>query len=372
MDLQGILDRAVERGAAPGFTAAVRFPGGKTVAAAAGRAGAEANTPPLTPHTRMWIASCTKAIVSVAALRMVEQGLLDLDAPLGESLAALTTQKVLDGFDEEERPIVRFAKANVTLRQLLSHTSGYAYDFCSEALSRWKLATGFPPMAGAPDLPLVFEPGEGWTYGIGIDVAALVMEAASGRTIAELIDAEVLAPLGMSETGFFCPPNAARASVSHKIGEAAFGDAAFHLPETPYFGMAGGGLWSTPADYLTFLDTVLAKGSPLISADTFAEMMRVQPGAEDGGSLKSSAPIINDFTPLTGCARGHGLSGLVNLEDVPGGRCAGSLTWAGLANCYYWADPASGVAGVLMAQVFPFADPAILSVFDEIETSAYA
>ncbi len=371
MDLQGILDRAVARGAAPGLTAAVRRPGGELVSAVAGRAGGGAEAAPMTRDTRLWIASCTKALSSVAALQLVEAGVLDLDAPLAERLPALVAPMVLESFDAAGAPVTRAASRPLTLRALLSHTSGYGYDFFSADLQRWAMAQGRGPLS--VDAPLMFEPGERWSYGIGIDVAGLVIEAATGKRVDEVVAERILEPLGMTATAFFPAPGVERGAMAQKLGEGVFEPIPFAMPAEPYFGTAGGGLYSTATDYLKFLDAILARGAPLIAPETFAEMMRVQPGAEDAGDLTSVAPSLsNDYHPLPGQRRGHGLAGLVNLEDAPGRRRAGSLAWAGLSNCYYWADPSSGAAGVVMAQVFPFADPAILAVFDEIEAATYA
>ncbi|HET6971669.1 MAG TPA: hypothetical protein VFH92_11130, partial [Phenylobacterium sp.] len=90
------------------------------------------------------------------------------------------------------------------------------------------------------------------------------------------------------------------------------------------------------------------------------------------GEIRSVLPSLsNDFQPLPGADKGWTFGFLQNLEPIPGGRSAGSLSWAGLANCYYWADPEAGVAGVLFAQLLPFADPQVLAVFDAFEQAAY-
>jgi CubicO group peptidase (beta-lactamase class C family) len=137
--------------------------------------------------------------------------------------------------------------------------------------------------------------------------------------------------------------------------------------------MGGGGLYSTAEDYARFLGAILRGGAPLLGPETFARMMANQVGDIDAGVLHSVQPaLLNDFAPLAGLRPRHGLAGLINLDAVPAGRSSGALAWAGLANCYYWADPATGVAGVVMAQVLPFADPAILATFEAVERAAYA
>jgi CubicO group peptidase (beta-lactamase class C family) len=306
----------------------------------------------------------------------VEQGLLDLDEPVGARLPALATPRVLTGFDSAGAPVTSPAKSPITLRRLLSHTSGLAYDFNSAALGRYLEATGGTLMGGGePDIPLMFEPGEAWLYGIGIDWAGRLIEAAAGKPLDEVVGELVLKPLGMGDTTYF--PNASeaarKAGVQQKLDDGTLLASAFGLPPVRHFMMGGGGLYSTAPDYLKFLAMILQRGAPLLRRETFDEMMRDQTGGLDAGSLTTAQPALSrDFTPLPGLTRRHGLAGLVNIDPVPGGRSAHSLTWAGLANCYYWADPDAGAAGVVMAQVLPFADPALLETFAAVERAVYA
>ncbi len=375
MDLEGILQAGVAAGRAPGFAAAVITPDGGRHLAAAGLRGTD-TADPMAPDTLFWIASCTKAITSVAALQLVERGLIDLDAPVGDRLPALAAPRVLTGFDAAGSPVTRPARAPITLRRLLTHTSGLAYDFCSADLTRYLEATGGVLLGAAdPDIPLMFEPGEAWLYGIGIDWAGRLVEAISGQGLDDYAADHILRPLGMADTTFF--PTAerrARGAVVHaRAPEGGFVTVPFGMPSTPHFMMGGGGLYSTPPDYLRFLAAILAGGAPLLEPATFALMMQNQTGDLDAGVLRSAQPARSlDFEPLPGLTRRHGLAGLINLDPVPGGRSAGSLAWAGLANCYYWADPAAGAAGVVMAQLFPFADPGALATFEDVERAVYA
>ena len=374
-DLQTILDDAVAAGHAPGLSAAVIARDGSRLAASAGRRGAD-DAAPVTDDTLFWIASCTKAVTSVAALQLVERGLLDLDAPVGNRLPALAAPRVLTGFDADGTPVTRPANGPVTLRHLLTHTSGLAYDFACADLARYLEATGGSLMgAGEPDIPLMFDPGQGWIYGIGIDWAGKLVESASGLGLDAYFAEHIFAPLGMTDTTFF--PNAEqlarRAGVSQKLGGANFMALPFAMPGEPHFMMGGGGLYSTAGDYLKFVAAIAGGGAPLLKPETFALMMGNQVGEMDAGRLDSVQPLLShSFEPLPGVTRRWGLAGLLNLEALPGRRAAGGMTWAGLANAYYWADPAAGVAGVLFAQIFPFADPGVLATFESIERVAYA
>jgi len=375
IDLQPILEAGVKAGRAPGFAAAVIARDGQRLIACAGARGAD-NPHPMTPDTMFSIASCTKAITSVAALQLVERGLVDLDAPVGEHLPALAAPRVLTSFDAVGAPVTRPATKPITLRHLLTHTSGLAYDFCSVDLATCLAATGGSLMSGAdPDIPLMFEPGEAWQYGSGIDWAGRLIEAVTGKGLDAWCAEHIFAPLGMADTTFF--PDAAqtarKASVHQRGSDGAFVAIPFGMPPTPHFMMGGAGLFATADDYLTFLGAILAGGAPLLEPETFALMMDNHVGELDAGVLKTAQPAMSrDFEPLAGLTRRHGLAGLLNLDPVPRGRSAGALAWAGIANCYYWADPAAGAAGVVFAQVLPFGDPDILKTFDEVERAVYA
>jgi CubicO group peptidase (beta-lactamase class C family) len=374
IDLAAILEAGVAAGHAPGFAAAVVTPeGGRQVACAGVRQAGEAA--PVTPDTLFWIASCTKAITSVAALQLVERGLIDLDEPLGERLPVLKAPRVLTGFDAAGAPLTRPATAPITLRRLLTHTSGLAYDFCSADLGQYLQAVGGALMGVAdPDIPLMFDPGEAWLYGVGIDWAGRLVEEVSGQGLDAYFAEHILGPLGMAETTFFpSDAQAARKAAVHQKTPDGFIPVPFAMPGSNHFMMGGGGLYSTAQDYLKFLAAILAGGAPLLKPETFALMMANQVGDFAAGALKSAQPTLShDFEPLPGVTKRWGLAGLINTDPVPAGRGPGSLAWAGLANCYYWADPAAGTAGMVTAQVFPFGDPGVLATFEAVERAAYA
>jgi CubicO group peptidase (beta-lactamase class C family) len=374
-DLQPILEAGVKARRAPGFSAAVITRDGRREIACAGVRGVD-NLQPMTPDTMFSIASCTKAVTSVAAMQLVERGLLDLDEPVGARLSVLAAPRVLTGFDAAGAPLTRPATKPVTLRNLLTHTSGLAYDFCCADLATVLAATGGSLMGPSePDIPLMFEPGEAWQYGIGIDWAGRLIEAVTGSGLDAWCAEHIFAPLGMADTTFFPDDEQkARKASAHTRGpDGGFVAIPFGMPDERHFMMGGAGLSSTAGDYLTFLGAMLAGGAPLLKPDTFALMMRNHVGDLDAGALKSAQATMSlDFEPLAGLTRRHGLAGLINLDPVPGGRSAGALAWAGIANCYYWADPAAGAAGVVFAQVLPFGDPDILATFDEVEKVVYA
>jgi methyl acetate hydrolase len=359
----------------PGLACAARLPSGETVEVAVGVRGAD-NPSPMTSDTLFWMASCTKALTSVAALQLVEDGLLGLDDPVGPWLPQLAQPRVLKGFDAAEKPILEPATEPITLRRLLTHTSGFAYEFCSAPLARYQAATGQAAVRGEPpDALLMFEPGQGWQYGTGVDWADRLIEAVRGEPFDAVLRRRVLAPLGMDDSGFF-PSQDQRgrlASMHARTPDGALAAMPFGMPTAPYFGMGGGGLYSSPSQYLRFLDSMLGRGPELLKSAHFESLCAKEiEGAQIGVLESGQARTSNTYDPFPGAAKAWTLGFVSNLQPGPNGRGAGSLAWAGLSNCYYWIDRASGAAGVMCAQFLPFADPRALAAFGAFERAVYA
>jgi methyl acetate hydrolase len=204
---EAALAKAVEEGKIAGAVALVTDRDGVTYEHAAG-VRAVGQPAAMDGATVFWIASMTKAVVSVAALQLVERGKLTLDGDLGELCPDLKDLQVLEGV-AEGKPKLRPAKGFVTLRQLLSHTSGFAYTFTHPEFLAYSQTEGaLDPNSGsraAHRQPLMFDPGQGWIYGIGIDWAGIVIEAASGQRLDAYLAENIFGPLAMFDTGFACP-----------------------------------------------------------------------------------------------------------------------------------------------------------------------
>jgi CubicO group peptidase (beta-lactamase class C family) len=344
------------------------------VEAAAGVRGLD-NPAPMTPDTVFWVASFTKALTTVAVLQLVEEGRIGLDAPASRWVPGLTAPKVLTGFNATGGPQLAPARTPITVRHLLAHTSGLAYEFCNAELARYGEATSPTPLGAKAGVPLMFEPGSAWTYGVGLDWAGELVGAVTGETLDVYLGERVFAPLGMTETSF--QPTAAqagrRASMHARGEDGELSATEFGLPPPPHPAMGGGGLYSTARDYLKFLEAVLAGGAPILKPASLALMMGNEWEGPEVGVLPGVNPALcAGFDPFPGEVKRWGLGFLINLKRGPNGRAAGSLAWAGLANCYYWADPASGAAGVFLAQLLPFGDPAALEAFGAFERAVYS
>ena len=377
-----LLEAAVVRGDVPGAVALAVDRNGVLFEAAAGRRDLSGEAT-MSPDTIAWIASMTKAIVSVAAMQLVEQGRLGLDAPVGEIVPALAHAPVLDGFDVAGAPVLRPARTAMTLRHLLTHTAGYGYPMWNAEIGRYCDHTGVPRLPtgwdDVPRMPLLFDPGERWNYGINIDMAGLVVEAASGQTLDEYLREHVLGPLGMQDTVFLlsAPQRARLARMHLRTRDGGLRTMDWPSGDGQGFTGGGGGLCGTACDYGRFLRMMLNGGAldgvRVLQAETVAEMGRNQIGDLQAGTMLSAMPNrSNDVALFPGMELKWGLGFLLNTEPGPNGRSAFSQGWAGLANCYYWIDPARGVAGCLLTQVLPFADARVLEVFGAVERAAYA
>jgi len=326
-----------------------------------------------------WVASMTKAVTSVAALQLVEQGRLSLDGPIGEVLPELADPDVLEGFSDAGEPVLRKARTKLTLKHLLTHTSGFSYDFANGKLARYLKETGSPSAATGLKAglrqPLMFEPGTQWEYSIGIDWVGQAVEAASGLRLDAYFEAHVTGPLGMRDT-VFLPGEAQagrRAAMHQRQADGRLAVVPFEPRPAPEFLAGGAGLYSTVPDYLAFLRMILNQGAGLLRPETVAAMGTNQIGALRAGKIGSVNPALTaeaDFYP--GMDSKWGLGFLINPERGMFGRSAGSLAWAGLPNCYYWVDRAAGLGVVFLTQVLPSGDLGALKAAAGFEAALYA
>jgi CubicO group peptidase (beta-lactamase class C family) len=372
-----LMQGAVQAGDLPGI--AVAAAGREEAGFAAGYGVRRLGAPdPMAPDTVVWIASMTKAVTAVAAMRLVEAKRLSLDAPAAEVLPDLAEARVLDGFDAAGQPILRAPRRAVTLRHLLTHTSGFPYEMWSPEAIRARKALGLPSMPtgrlAALRLPLLFDPGEGWHYGIGLDWAGRVVEAATGQRLGAHFAETIFAPLGMADTAFRLREDmrARLASIHARAPDGTLAPTDMVVEQDPEFESGGGGLYSTARDYLAFARMILNGGrhgrERLLKPETVAMMAQDQIAPLSVQPMISAMPAAtNDADLYPGLPCGWGLSFLVNRKQTPQGRAAGGLGWAGLANTYYWIDHGRGTTGIFLSQVLPFFDAKAVELFRRFE-----
>ncbi|HEY0937438.1 MAG TPA: serine hydrolase domain-containing protein [Trebonia sp.] len=336
----------------------------------------------VTPATEFGIMSMTKMVATVAALQLVEQGKLDLDAPVDTYRPEFAEVKVLDGFDGDT-PRLRPPASRATVRHLVTHTSGLGYWFWDENLVRYEKVTGLanvvPGRLGAFEAPMVADPGTRFVYGINTDWLGRVVEAVTGKGLDVVVKEAVTGPLGMDSTSFVlnAAQTATRAAVHVKDAGGNWFDAGDVVNRTDPDWWAGGhGLYSTPRDYIRFEQALLRggelNGTRILDPQTVEEAFRNQIGDLDvPAEIPTADPASSGPLHLgPGYKWGYGL--LLNTADVPGGRRAGTGAWAGLFNTHFWIDRSSGICASIYSNSLPFITPEAFRVYQDYETALYA
>jgi methyl acetate hydrolase len=379
--IDGALRQAVDAKDVPGVVAMAATDKGLFYEGAFGTRDL-AQGPEMTLDTVFRIASMTKAVTSVAAMQLVEQGKLQLEQPVGNVLPDLASPQVLEGFDASGTPRLRPAKRPITLHHLLTHTAGFGYEFFDSDVLRYVKATDTPSIftgkLAALRLPLVFDPGDRWQYGINLEWVGRAVEAVSGQPLDAYFRDKIFTPLGMADTDYTLSPGQ-RSRLVQRHQRKADGSLEPMPPETlppREFWSGGAGLYSTGRDYLVFLQMLLHQGrfngAQLLRPETVALMAQNQIGDLKAGILKTAMPAFsNDVDLFPGMPCKWGLGYMINTQPGPAGRSAGSLTWAGIHNTYYWIDPQKRVAGVILTQILPFADHRVLKLYGQFERDFY-
>ena len=375
------LHRAVEERDVAGVVAIGATPNGIAFEGAYGKANIHQGTSMAT-DTVFWLLSMTKAITATACMQLIEQGRLRLDQTAGDILPQLASPKVLEGFDADGKPRLRPTKRPITVRHLLTHTSGYTYANWSEALTRYEQVTGLPDIAtlrnAAFDAPLEFDPGDRWEYGISMDWVGKLVEEVSNQSLEIYFRENIFQPLGMKDSGFLIGSEQKRrvATLFNRQPDGTLAPAPFEMPQRPEFFTGGGGAFSTPQDYMRFLRALLNGGSlggvHILRPQTVAMMMVNQIGELNVREMRTAHPeFSNSFDQFPAQPHKWGLSFDINEQPGPNGRSAGSISWAGLLNCYFWLDPVKKVTGAMFTQILPFFDAKVTSLYGEFERGLY-
>lgn len=329
------------------------------------------------------IFSTTKAITGTAALQLVEEGKLDLDAPAKKYAPDIGKLQVIEGFDAAGAPKLRAPKRDVTTRMLLLHTGGLGYDFFNETYLRMATEHGQPSVItcskAALMTPLLFDPGDNWEYGTNIDWAGQVVEGITGKRLGEVFKARIFDPLGMTDTAFSMTPSmrARLAAIHARNADGSLTPTDIELPPEPEVHMGGHGLYGTIGDYMRFIRMWLNDGAGengrVLKAETVAMAEKNGLGDRKITPFKGVIPSLsNDAEFFPGMPKSWALTFMVNEQQAPTGRPAGALGWAGLANSFYWIDRRNGVGGYWATQILPFADAVSFTGYMAFETAVYA
>ena len=350
---------------------------------AAGDGGVKSDAKPLDKEAAFWIASCTKLLTSICALQQVEQGKVELDEDITRIIPEMKDFQILvEDKNEKIGYTLKPRKNTITLRQLLSHTSGVGYEFMSPLIMAWRAQNGPPhaELAGKVLLPystpLLFEPGEGWTYGAGIDFAGIMVERLNGgQRLGDYMAEHIFKPLGMESTTFAidkrpdiktrvmpCSRREADGKLSHSESSG--------WPEKMEEDCGGGGLWSSASDYVKVLADLIAPKPTLLKVDTINNLLAApqmgdgHPGHKNladarGGAVAANAAAISEAPPIN-----YGCGGMVITNDtdiLPGG----SLSWGGLPNLKWFINRDLGLGAIYATQILPHGDEKSIELSNE-------
>jgi methyl acetate hydrolase len=383
--LDAVLKQNVERhGGSPGVVAMATNRQGNFYEGAAGsrelgKDGA------MTTDSVLALFSTTKALAGVCLMQLVEEGKVSLGDPAGAYVPEIDELQVLDGFDVAGQPRTRPPKRRITINDLMLHTSGLCYEFFSNDDLKFRAAKGIPTVVSCTHASirtvLLHDPGAAWTYGVNMDWVGLIIENLRGKRLGDVMRQRVFEPLDMKDMAFTMSDSMVqrRATIHDRAIDGKLTPLPdLALPQPPEMDCGGHGLYGTVGEYMKFIRMMLNDGAGsngrVLKAETVAAMCKdglADMGLSAGGWTTSVPSLTNTGEFFPGTGKGWGYTFMTNREDTPSGRPAGSLMWAGLANCFYWIDRKNGIGGYWGTQILPFQDAASYPGFVEFETAVY-
>ncbi|MGH7185349.1 MAG: serine hydrolase domain-containing protein, partial [Pseudomonadota bacterium] len=340
---------------------------------------------PMTTDSVFAIFSTTKAICGAAIMQLVEEGKIGLSDPAKKYVPEIAEIGVLTGFDAGGQPMTRPPKRDITVNDLMLHTSGFCYEFFSADDLKYRTAKNIPTVVSCTNASiktvLLHDPGERWTYGVNIDWLGKIVEQQRGKRLGEVMKERIFAPLGISDMAFTMTESmkARRVTIHDRAADGKLTPLPeLALPQPPELDCGGHGLYASIGEYMKFIRMILNDGAGpngrVLKAETVAQMAQdgLKPmGLRSTGWTTSIPSLSNNGEFFPGVEKGWAYTFMTNREPTPSGRPADSLMWAGLANSYYWIDRKTGVGGYWASQILPFQDVASYTGFVDFETAVY-
>jgi CubicO group peptidase (beta-lactamase class C family) len=338
----------------------------------------------------MWIASCTKLITTISCLQCVEKGQLTLDNDLSTLLPEVKDIEIITGYDENDKPTLVQAKNKITLRLLLTHSAGMAYDLFSPPMMKWRKYNGQRIAPGTTIKerylhPLLYEPGTGWEYSPAIDFAGLCVERATGKKLEEHMTENIFTPLGIKDMTFFVDerPDMKERMPAMTWRDTATGKATQERPTsegvpaaTPTEAMGGGGITASPTEYIKILHAILKNDGTLLKKETVDMMFQphLTPESKEGFMKLLAIP---EFNQMVGnlpqdVSKDWGLGGMLIEGDFPEWRSKGTMSWGGMPNLIWFIDPVAGLCGLYASQILPPGDLKSVEMSTLFEKEMYA
>ncbi len=379
-----VLDYSVNRaGGTPGVVAMAT---NRTANFYEGSAGKRAlgGDQAMTLDSVMAIFSTTKAITGTALMQLVEEGKVSLSDAAKKYVPEIAELQVLDGFDAAGQPKTRAPKRDITVNDLILHTSGLCYEFFSHDDLKYRTAKGIPTVVSSTFAStrtvLLHDPGAAWTYGVNIDWLGRIVEQQRDKRLGDVMKERIFAPLGMQDIAFNMS-DSMKARRAHLHDRAQDGKLVplpdLVLPQPPEMDMGGHGLYATVGEYMKFIRMFLNDGAGpngrVLKTETVEAMCKngLPAGVMSGGWSTSIPSLSNpgEFDP--GINKTWAYTFQRNEEDTVTGRPAGSLMWAGIGNLYYWIDRKNGIGGFWGSQILPFMDAVSYPGFVDFEAAVY-
>jgi methyl acetate hydrolase len=369
--LSTFLKGATDRGDVPGVVVAVVDKNGVLYNEAFGQSSTLGKKP-MTKDTIFNMASMTKPVTSIAIMMLVDEGKLKIDDEVAKYLPKYKNPLVISKFNEADASYeTRPAKRPITIRHLLTHTSGIGYAFSSPTLTKIMAKTKQTEL----DLPLLFDPGESWAYGASTRVLGHVVEAISGQKIDAFLQSRILGPLGMNDTSYLVPTTkysrvvAVNARENGKFVERP-------MPATlPATVQGDGGLYGTASDYGLFLRMLLNRGTlngkRILSEAAVKTILENHMGNVVVQPQESANQSLSRNFPLGAGKDRWGLGFQLAAEKQANHRTPGSGTWAGIFNTHFFIDPSREIGVIVMMQTLPFYDDASMKVYAGVEEAVY-
>jgi methyl acetate hydrolase len=338
---------------------------------------------PMTTDSVFAIFSTTKALTGVCVMQLVEEGKIALSDAAKKYVPEIAELQVLDGFDAAGQPKTRVPRRDITINDLMLHTSGLCYEFFSHDDLKYRTAKNIPTVVSCTFASirtvLLHEPGERWTYGANIDWLGRIVEQQRGKRLGEVMQERVFAPLGMSDIGFTMTESmkSRRVTIHDRAADGKLTPLPdLMLPQPPEMDMGGHGLYASVGEYMKFIRMMLNDGAGIngrvLKAETVARMSQDGLGTLKSTGWQTSIPSLsNDGEFFPGVDKGWAYTFMTNREPTPSGRPADGLMWAGLANCFFWIDRKNKIGGYWASQILPFQDCASYPGFVDFETTVY-
>ncbi|KAK3946471.1 acyltransferase LovD [Diplogelasinospora grovesii] len=396
------IEKAIQDGIIPGVVLLAKDKSGKlSYSKALGHASLNPQSPqPMTTNTVFTLASMTKLLTTVSVLQLVDRGLISLESDVCPHLPALAKQPILTGFSSSGEPITKPRTKPILLRHLLTHSSGLGYGFLDPLLARYaELKTGVPPRVGAPgpttvesrfDLPLLFEPGEGWTYGCGLDWCGLLLRTLTGQNLEEYLATHVFPAVGVTPGRITFFPEQHRQTLqdmammtSRNEQTGRVEHAPLPTPEGDRDCFGGEAAVADLSEYLKVMESLLNDDGKLLTPQTAARYMFTGQLKEQAAKqalldgVKNNPGWIVGWVPDTGeydfSCGGLLVTGDKLLATGGGqGRHKGFLMWSGVFNLNWWIDREAGICGIFGTQVLQPADPLIRPLMKAFEEEIFA